>query len=191
MRQKNQVRALVVLGIVTFLALSSTAAYFVTTRTAHNIISTSGVDIELDELADPEGSIPFDDLENISPGVTYSKIPYVENVDIESVWVRVKLILKKKVGESETTIDDLTSLMELGEMGNAWLDGGDGFFYYNLSLASGQKTEPIFKTVKLKNEAGDEYKDAVFAFTISAEATQVANNGISAQEASWTESGGE
>ncbi|MBR3180775.1 hypothetical protein IKF63_01715 [Candidatus Saccharibacteria bacterium] len=189
MRRKSQTRALAILGITLFLTMSGSVAYYVTSETAHNIVSTGGVSIKLYDQADPEGITPFNDLENISAGITYSKIPYVENISIEPVWVRAKLTLKKKTGDTETIIDDISTLMELGEIGSSWIKADDGFYYYNQSLALEQKTEPILRTVRLKEEASEE--NTTYTFTVLTEATQVAHNGTSAITASWTENGGE
>ncbi|MBR3204270.1 hypothetical protein IKF81_01140 [Candidatus Saccharibacteria bacterium] len=195
MRLKQQTQTLILLGTILFLAVSGTVAYFVTTEIAHNIVSTKGVDIELYELVDPEGDgsspAPFNDLEKIIPGITYSKIPYVENIDTEPVWTRAKLTLKRKIDDIEIIIDDPTSLIELGEMSEKWTLKEDGFYYYDSSLNGGKSTEPLFKTVKFKDGLDDEYNNATFTLTIDAEATQVANNGTTPTEANWTEGGGE
>ena len=189
MRLKHQTRLSLLLLATFLLVAGGSVAYFVTTETAHSVVSTSGVAIELYELAGPEESIPFSDLENVLPGVTYSKIPYVENVDTEPVWVRAKITLKKTVDGTETVIDDYASMMELGGIGANWAYKEDGFYYYSSALNSGEATEPIFQTVIFTDDMASEYQDAVYSLTVTAEATQVANNGTSAENANWT--GGE
>ncbi len=190
MRRENQIRLLIALGLTLLLAISGTVAYFTASETAHNIVSTQGVNIEIYEYASPDGSKPFSELSNIATDVTYSKIPYVENIDIEPVWVRSKIILKRKIGDVETIIDDYFSLMEIGEKGENWTLADDGFYYYNSALSGGEKTEPLFKTVQFKDGLDNIYMDALFSLTVSAEATQSVNNGTSALNATWGESGG-
>ena len=170
-------------------------AYFVTSETAHNVVSMSGVDIELYELTDPDGEesalTPLTDLGKVMAGATYSKIPYIENIEIQPVWVRAKLTLSKTLADdTEIIIDNYTSLIELKGVGENWFFGEDGFIYYNPVLAGGKSTEPMFKSVKFADELDEEHQDAVyFTLKIDAEATQSVNNGTSATTASWTESG--
>lgn len=196
MRVQKKTRISIVLGIVTILAIGGTTAYFLTTESAHNVISTSGVDVELYELADPTGDgstlIPFSNLVNVFPGSIYSKIPYIENIDTEPVWVRAKLTLTRTTTDGTVTpINDIASVIELGDVGTNWMTGEDGYYYYNLSLNAGEATEPIFKTVKFTDELPNSLQGVTFSLIINAEATQMKNNGVSATTASWTESGEE
>ena len=191
MRSKNFTRLSLLLLAVFLLAAGGSVAYFVTSETAHNVVSTSGVSIALYELAGPAEIQPFHDLENITPGTTYSKIPYIENTDTEPVWVRAKITLKQTTGDgTETPLTDYASFMEFGDLGTNWTLHTDGFFYYASALAGGAQTEPLFKTVKFADTIGDEYQLATYSLTVTAEATQVAHNGTSGLDASWTESGG-
>ncbi|MBR3319708.1 hypothetical protein IKG20_00135 [Candidatus Saccharibacteria bacterium] len=194
MRLKRLSRISPLLLIVFLLAVSGSVAYYVTTETAHNVVSMSGVDIELYELADPSGNestlTPFTNLEKVLPGTTYSKIPYIENVDTQPVWVRAKLTLSKTLADdSEVIIEDGASVMELGGIGENWTRGEDGFYYYGPALEGGKSTEPIFRTVKFTDEIADEHQDAVyFTLKVDADATQYVNNGTTAKDANWTES---
>lgn len=191
MRRKHQIRTSLILGAIALLAMGGTVAYFVTSETAHNIVSTSGVKIALNELDGPAGSKPFHDLENITAGETYSKIPYIENIDTEPVWVRAKISLIQTAGDgTETPVTDFSSLMTLQNLGTHWLlNSDDGFYYYDSALSTGERTESIFESVKFADVIGDEYQLSTYTLTITAEATQVKHNGTSALDASWTESG--
>lgn len=179
MRRKLQIRTLLILGIAFLLAMGSTVAYFVASETAHNLVSMGGVKIALNELDGPTGSKPFHDLENIIAGETYSKIPYVENVDLEPVWIRAKVSLKKTAGDgTETDITDFSSLMTLQEIGENWTTSPDNFYYYNLTVNNGEQTEPIFRSVKFADTINDEFQLATYTLTVTAEATQAKNNGL-------------
>lgn len=190
MRQTSRTRLLIILGAISLLTLSGTVAYFVTSETAHNVVSMSGVSILLNEFAGPEGSRPFHDLENIAGGETYSKIPYVENNGPEPVWIRAKVSLKKTEGDgSDSTLSDFSSLMTLQELGENWFLSSDGFYYYSSALQGGESTEPFFKSVKFADSIDEDFNLATYTLTVSAEATQVKHNGTSALDAAWTESG--
>lgn len=190
MRQKLSLKTSILLLALVLLAAGGSVAYFVTSETAHDTVSMSGVSILLNEFAGPEGSEPFHDLENIVAGAVYSKIPYVENNGPEPVWVRAKVTLKQiATGGTATTISDYSPLMELQELGGNWTLSSDGFYYYNSALQSGEQTEPIFKTVKFADNLSDDFKNSTYSLTVAAEATQVVHNGTNALDASWTEGG--
>lgn len=184
MRRKLQIRTLLILGIAFLLAMGGTVAYFVTSETAHNLVSMGGVKIALNELDGPTGSKPFHDLENIIAGETYSKIPYVENIDLEPVWIRAKVSLKKTAGDgTESDITDFSSLMTLQEIGENWTASSDNFYYYNLAVNNSEQTEPIFRSVKFADTIDDEYQLATYTLTVTAEATQAKNNGLGGLDA--------
>lgn len=195
MRLGKQARISIFL-LLTALLVGGTVAYFTTTEQAHNIVSISGVNIKLYELADPTGDgstlVPFHDLENVEPGVTYSKIPYVENIDVEPVWVRARFTLTETLPDGTTiSIPDYTPVIELGDVGENWKREQDGLYYFDNKLTGGASTEPIFKTVKFKPEIDDRHQGSVYTLKVETEATQVANNGNSPIEAKWTENGEE
>ena len=190
MRLTKQTRIGIFL-LLTALLVGGTVAYFTVSEQAHNIVSTSGVDIKLYELTDPtvDGSVltAFSDLENVIPGATYSKVPYIENIGVEPVWARARLTLTERLPDGTTVpIDDYTSVIELGEVGTNWILGQDRIYYYIPQVANGASTEPLFKTVKINENIGARHQGSVFSLKVEAEATQVANNGSSVMEANWT-----
>lgn len=73
------------------IAAVGTLAYFTDLATAHNVITSGNVDIELHEWADRENSIPFTDRTGIMPGTSVTKWVEVENVGSASAWVRAKV----------------------------------------------------------------------------------------------------
>lgn len=182
LNRKSQI-GLTLLAIVISL-LGGTMAYFVTTNTAHNVISTGGVKITLFELSDPTGSgtdslVPFEDIENIVPGKSYSKIPIVQNIDTEPVWVRTQLTLTKTSPEGTVTpIPDIESIMELEDVGSNWVYS-DEHYYYNNPLTAEELTQPLFRSIKFKDDIAvfDAPAGTVYSLTIVATATQTANNG--------------
>ncbi|MBR2586954.1 hypothetical protein IKE71_01105 [Candidatus Saccharibacteria bacterium] len=190
MRQNSRTRLLIVLGAISLLSLGGTVAYFVTSETAHNVVSMSGVSILLNEFAGPEGSHPFHDLEDIVPGKTYSKIPYIENNGPEPVWIRAKVSLKQTANDgTESAVADFSRLMTLENIGPNWTLHSDGFYYYASPLSSGESSTPIFDSVKFADAIDGEFQLSTYTLTVSAEATQVKHNGSSALDAAWTESG--
>ena len=190
MRQKNKTRMMIVASLALLLTLAGSLAYYVSTETAHNFISTGGVGVTIYELADPNNNgelVPFADITNVIPGDTYSKIPYVENNDTEPVWVRATIALKAKLKSGEIVeIPDYEDFVTLNDLDENWSRTTDAYYYYNSALTAGEKTTPFFRSVTFSPKISDRYQDAEFTLTVTAEATQVANNGDSAKNANWT-----
>ncbi len=189
MHRRVQTRIGVVAGVLALLAVSGSVAYFVATGTAQNIISTGGVGIQLYELADPEGdgnTTPFLGLVNVMPGMTYSKILYVENTDTGEVWVRMKVSLAAELETgAEVIVPNYNEYILLGGIGGNWSLGTDGYYYYGSMLSSGEATEPLFSNVTFSAMLPNEYQGAKFKLMVAAEATQAKNNGSSAKNASF------
>ena len=195
MRPKTKTRIGVVVSLALLLTIWGTVAYYVAVETAHNAISTGGVDIALFELTDEydeEGNPKyFSDIRNAAPGETYSKIPYVENLDTGSAWIRSAL--KVTVTTSDGVIheiDDWSTILTIDIDEENWTLNG-GYYYYDAALAAGEKTEPMFRTVTIRDDLPTEYLSSTITLKIDAEAVQSANNGSSALEATGWGTGGE
>ena len=72
---------------------SGSVAYFTASETAHNVISSGSIAIDLQELTDQVDEngdpIPFEDATGVMPGTEVSKIVQVENTGDNAVWVRI------------------------------------------------------------------------------------------------------
>ncbi len=167
------------LVILLALAAGGTSAYFTFSRRAHNIITTSGVAIELIEDTDKIGTdgraIPFTNIEDALPGDVISKIPKIKNVDDGAVYVRIRTQASAKLANGEQHAVDLGSF-EFDINTTAWTPKGD-YYYYNQTLSAGETTEPLFTTVTLSRKIDDVFQNATFALKIKASAVQAANNG--------------
>lgn len=181
MKKKIIVLALIVMA-VSILAAGS-AAFFTAETTAHNVITSGGVDIKLIETAKTDdGEKDFEDVDGVMPSEEVSKIVKVENTGKSEAWVRIKVDVAVKSGETdgpELNTEAVTMNFDLDK----WTDGGDGYYYYNSKLAAGATTEPLFTTVTFDKDMGDEYQNATFTIDVTAYAVQTANNGETAAEA--------
>ena len=155
-------------------------AYFATTETAHNVISTSGIDVSLIETTnttDEDGNqIPFASIDNAAPGETYSKIPQVKNIDDGAAWVRIR-IKQTAVLSDGTSVPVTDDSLGININTSYWLFNGDGFYYYYRPLAAGEITEPLFTEVSIKADLSNVYNGATFHMDLVAHAVQTANNG--------------
>jgi hypothetical protein len=167
---------------------SGTIAYFVSGDTAHNVITTGGVDVELFEIIN--GEIPESDddrvIKGVVPGQSVEKEVWVEATDESSeCWVRVSVEIEIKDKEGNSL--DTEGVLTLDFDTENWTEK-DGLYYYNLPLSAGEKTTMLFTTVTFADELGNEYQETVTTITLNAQAVQTKNNGATALEAvGWPE----
>lgn len=176
---KRKLLILSVLAICIATLAAGTLAYFTSEGKAHNVITTGGVEITVQEWADEEKTKPFEDLTGIMPGMTVTKIAEIKNTGASDAWVRVKVEKNIKL-QGEGTPD--TALVELTINTTDWTEK-DGYFYYTKALKPGEVTAPIFTAVTFKADMGNEYQNATATVDVSAQAVQTANNGDTVMDA--------
>ena len=126
---------------------AGTLAFFTAEGTAHNVITTGGVDIKLYEWGNDEKTEPFEDIEGLLPGMEVTKIAEVKNTGGAEAWIRVRVtkdIALQGDGEADP---DMVSLNLNKEF---WAQGDDGYIYYTRTLKPGETTEPVFTTVRCR-----------------------------------------
>ena len=176
---KRRIFALAVLAIYVATLAAGTIAYFTSAGTAHNVITTGAVAIELKEWADEAKTKPFENLDNVMPGTDATKIAEVKNTGESPAWIRVKLeksITLKEGGEADL------SLLGLDINTTGWTEK-DGYYYYNEILQPGETTAPLFTKVTFDAKMGNEYQNAKAEIDLTAQAVQSANNGKTVMEA--------
>ena len=177
MKRKLLILSVLVICVATLAA--GTLAYFTSEGTAHNVITTGGVDITLQEWADEGKTKPFEDLTGIMPGMTVTKIAEIKNTGASEAWVRVKVEKNIRLaGEGEVNPD----LVELALDTANWTEK-DGYYYYNKALKPGEVTAPVFSAVTFNASMGNEYQNATATVDVYAQAVQTANNGETALNA--------
>ena len=202
---KKKLLALAVLMICASLISLGTLAYFNAEDTAHNVITTSGVEIDLQEWKElpsdenPDG-VPFEDVSGVMPGQKVSKIVTVKSTGSAAyvrVWVDTAIsesgdpITNPLIKNLPLTIEvegETVELIEIDYNTEDWTAGEDGYWYYNKALKVGESTEALFENVAFHKLMGNVYQNSKALVNVSAQATQVANNGESAVEAKgWPE----
>ena len=181
---KRKLLILSVLAICVATLAASTLAYFTAEGKTHNVITTGGVDIEVQEWADKEKTKPFENLTGVMPGTSATKIVEVKNTGASDAWVRVKV--EKQIGaqpETDAGAEIDPNIVTLDINTKEWIDGGDGYYYYNSPVKPGETTVPIFTAVTFAPEMGNEFQNATATVDILAQAVQTANNGTSALDA--------
>lgn len=176
MKKKVMVCALVLICLS--VAAGSTLAYFTKDVVAHNVITTGGISIALNEWADADKTeaFPQDGIANVMPGSEVTKIVEVANTGENAAYVRISVEKAIELaGEGNEEINP--QLIDLDINTEKWQLGTDGFYYYKEALAGGATTEPLFTTVTFKTEMGNPYQGCTVGINVTAQAVQAANNG--------------
>lgn len=177
---KRKLLILSVLAICIATLTTGTLAFFTSEGRAHNVITTGGVKIAVQEWADEGKQTPFTDLNGVMPGVPVTKIAEIKNTGASDAWIRVKVdknIQRQDGGEPNT------DLVKLDLNDQDWKQGNDGYLYYNKPLKPSEVTKPIFTTVTFDAAMGNEYQNATASVDVSAQAVQTANNGATVMDA--------
>ena len=176
---KRKLLILSVLAICIATLAAGTLAYFTSEGKAHNVITTGGVEITVQEWADEGKTKPFEDLTGVMPNTTVTKIAEIKNTGASDAWVRVKVEKNIKL-QGEGTPD--TSLVELTLNTADWTEK-DGYYYYTKVLKPGEVTVPVFTAVTFNAAMGNEYQNATATVDVAAQAVQTANNGDTVMDA--------
>ncbi len=172
-------------ALVAMMALGVTLAYFTAEDNATNTFTVGNVDIELVEpLWTSSGS---NDAPQVYPGEPLAKDPTVNNIGANPCFVRVKVegldCLKSYCKEGTAEADALIKLRSnyvVGALGENWVDGGDGYYYYTKVLMgnadgnTAESTTPLFDSIVIPTalEGLPENITNSFDVVVSAQAVQ-------------------
>lgn len=189
---KRKLLLLSVMVICIAIAAAGTLAFFNGDATAHNVITTGKVGITVNEYSkyDPDECVKYENEQTgIMPGTTVDKIVVVSGEDgTADAWVRVKFTKSIQLAAGKQGKVDL-GLIKLNTGAN-WINGEDGWFYYNAPVKANQEAAPALLSVQFDATMGNAYQGATATVDVLAQAVQCANNGTSAQTASgWPADG--
>lgn len=186
---KKKILLVAAITICLSIAVSGTLAYFTAEDTAHNVITSGGVNIEVVEKTQNKDGVlvdfPEEGMKGILPGADVSKIVSIENTGESEAWIRVKVEAKI------TSAEGVELPVEIQGNGpvmtytpaREWILGGDGYYYYENPVAAGKATEILFDTVSFAPQMGNEYQNCTANIVVSAQAVQTGNNGKNVLEA--------
>ena len=177
---KKKLFALATLVVILAALGTGTLAYFTSNATAHNVITSGEIDIDLVETMKKDGSIepyPTEPVGGIMPGAAHSKIVEVANTGSNPAWVRVKVDVRINGETVDVNADG--SVLSINFNETQWVKIG-GYYYYNAVLPAGETTAaPLFTEVEFAGaEMGNEYQNARIEIDVQAYATQSQNNPI-------------
>lgn len=166
---KKKILALSMVACLAATALvGGTLAYFTDTKEATNTFTVGNVEIELTE-PNWAGS-GSQDAPEVYPGEPLAKDPTVENTGANPCFVRIKvegLDCLDPAGMITYRTDYVTD-----KLGDNWVKGTDGYFYYNKVLAVGATTDALFDQIVIPTDLTNGDAQTAFNVVVSAEAVQ-------------------
>lgn len=175
---KKRISAVAIVVICLAILATGTLAYFTDAEQVHNIITSGNIKIDLEEFFPGSEEDPDEEntyiLDGVMPGQSVTKEVRVKNTGVGTAWIRAKLTMVFDPADLPTQIDgkDVVSI----ELEDGWIDGGDGWYYYNTTVAAGAYTDYFFREVTFAPEMGNEYQRCSVSIIVDAQAVQAANN---------------
>ena len=183
---KKKVLLLLVLALCMTALTTGTLAYFTGEETAHNVITSGGVNIgivEKQEVPGDDGTTKLVDfpgrIEGVMPGTTVSKIVSVKNIGASEAWIRVKVEATITGTQTDQNQDGKLSTDVMSyDIQEGWVKGNDGYYYYKNPVQKDQTTGELFNGVTFSKDMDDTYQNCTVNINITAQAVQTANNPI-------------
>lgn len=123
----------------------------------------------------------------VLPGTEVNKDAKVVNTATYNQVIRVKFEKKwTKTNDKDLSLDFIELKYQnttTSNEANKWIEGTDGYFYYNGVVPAGGATEYLLDSVTLSSQANNDYKDAKYDVIVHAEGIQAANGAVNDQ---WT-----
>lgn len=190
---KKKLFYIAVIVICLSLITGGTYAYFTTSDTARNVITSGGIEVKVVEQQLVNGTLqPYPSQPiPVMPATMVSKIVSVHNSE-QVAWVRMNYTLTVYDADGkkmDIPADELTKVIVIAPDATNWTQK-DGWWYYNTAIASGETTKPLFEEVVFSGPYMDnKYQDCTVEIIVTAQGVQQANNGSTVMEAlGWPES---
>lgn len=187
---KKKIFAVSLIVICLSILAYGTVAYFTDEDVAHNVITTGGVDITVEEWQEIGGElVPYpDEPIEVMPGATVSKIVTVLNEEAEAyIRARYEIIVRDSEGNiMELDEETLNSVFTIVVNTENWLvkPEDDVWLYYDSAVPTDESTSPLFTEVIFSGiNMTNEYQNCTIEINVYAQGVQTANNGSSALEA--------
>ena len=189
---KKKILYIAAIVICLSLITGGTYAYFTTSDTARNVITSGGIEVKVVEQQLVNGTLqPYPSQPiPVMPATTVSKIVSVQSTK-QAAWVRMNYTLTvydAEGKEMEISADELAKVIVITPDATNWTLK-DGWWYYNTAIKSGEMTKPLFEEVAFSGPYMDnKYQNSTVVIDVTAQAVQQANNGNSALNAlGWPE----
>lgn len=189
--RKKKILVLALAIILVAIAATGTAAYFTAQKTARNVITTGGFDIEIvEKKLSEDGTLveyPEEAIKVLPSKDPISKIVTVQNNDSDA-FIRCRYIITVKDENGEAVDYPVENIYVQSASSNDWLTkDADGWFYYNGIVRTGEATTPIIDEVVI-SENLTTCQNCTIEIDVIAEGVQADNNGTDVLQAQgWVE----
>lgn len=173
--RKSKLSILLICGVMALGTIAVTYAAFTSKDQVTNVFKLGDVDIEVEE--------EFEEPQEWN-GESYKKKVAVKNVGESDALIRVALS-PRWVDEDGNPWAGDTSIVSYKFISNSdWIDGKDGYYYYNKRVAKGNATSNLIDTVKadIPEDLKEMYKNKVLIVDVIAEGVQCSKD---AHRATW------
>ena len=189
---KKKILYIAAIIICLSLITGGTYAYYTTSDTARNVITSGSVEVTVVEQQLVNGTLqsyPNQPIQ-VMPATTVSKIVSVQSAE-QAAWVRMNYTLTvydAEGKEMEIPADELAKVIIIESDTTNWTLK-DGWWYYSTAIKSGEATKPLFEEVEFSGPYMDnKYQRCTVIVDVTAQAVQQANNGATVWEAlGWPE----
>lgn len=178
--KKKVLFSITALALAGLVAAGATLAYFTSSDTATNVITTGNVQIRINEKSN-EKEEDYEYTPNVGivykkpymPGSVISKIPTVENTGSNSTYVRVRFVFQDNSGNEVSFNGHDVPILDIQP---EWALTDGTYYYYPVPLEAGKETGPVFTTVTIPTSWDNTMSDFHFNVVVKAEAIQSDNN---------------
>lgn len=182
-------KLLFIAAIVICLSLitGGTYAYYTTSDTARNVITSGSIDVNVVEQQLVNGTLqPYPSQPiPVMPATTVSKIVSARSTE-QAAWVRMNYTVTVYDADDkvlEVPAEELNRVIGIAPDTTNWTQK-DGWWYYNTAIKSGETTKPLFEEVVFSGPYMDnKYQLCTVVIDVTAQAVQQANNGKTVLEA--------
>ena len=189
---KKKVLYIAIVVICLALITGGTYAYFTTSDTARNVITSGGIEFKIVEQQLVNGTLqPYPNQPiPVMPATKVSKIVSVQSTG-QAAWVRMNYTLTVYDADDkkmDIPADELAKVIVITPDATNWTQK-DGWWYCMTDVASGETTQPLFDEVVFSGPYMDnKYQSCTVVIDVTAQAVQKANNGATVWEAlGWPE----
>lgn len=165
--KKKIVTICLVAALAATALIGGSLAYFTDTEQKDNVFTVGNVDITLTEPNwDGSGS---QDAPEAYPGEALAKDPTVTNNGANPCFVRIKVEGLNCLAPADSIAYRTDYVTD--KLGDNWVKGTDGYFYYNKVLAVGDTTDALFDQIVIPTNVTNGY-DGTYDVVVKAEAVQ-------------------
>lgn len=184
---KKKILYIALIVICVSLLAGTSLAYFSTSATAGNIITTGGVEVQVLEQQLVNGSLQSYPTERIPvmPGVEVSKIVSAQCIE-QAAWLRMGYTVTVYDSEGEVVdipADELAAAVIIEPDSENW-SFKDGWWYCSEAVKPGQASPALFEKVSFSGPNMDnKFQGCTVTVKVTAQAVQQINNGSAVMEA--------